>query len=44
MKSWTKNINTQKRKPFQQNTSSVFSTRHLIESDIINHLMLNLGN
>ena len=37
----TKNINTQKRNPFQQNTSNVFSTWHLAESDITSHLILN---
>ena len=41
IESWTKNINTQKMKLFQQNTISVFSTWPLVESDIISYLMLN---
>ena len=40
MEPCTKNTNTQKRKHFLLNPSSVFSTWHLAGSDIISHLML----
>ena len=40
MEPCTKNTNTQKMKHFQLNPSSVFSTWHLVGSDIISHLML----
>ena len=40
MEPCTKNTNTQKRKHFLLNLSSVFSTWHLAGSDIISHLML----
>ena len=40
MEPWTKNTNTRKRKHFQLNPNSVFSTWQLAGSDIISHLML----
>ena len=40
MEPYTKNTNTRKRKHFQLNPSSVFSTWHLAETDVTSHLML----